>query len=150
MSVALTGEDVSLINDLPLADLADGQAVLISIPNDLVGVKQGKNGNILYAFNATGRQCEATFRILRGSADDKRLNGLLTQYINNPSRFTLISGDFTKTIGDGAGNVTEEKYTMDGGVIQKIPEVQENVEGDTEQAVTVYMIRFGNVDRIMT
>lgn len=147
MSVALTGNDTTIIDTRRLTDLATGDCVLIDAPNNLVEVKQGKNGNAIYAFNASGKQVVVTIRVIRGSADDKYLSARMQEYINDPAAFVLISGEFIKRSGDGAGNTANEIYSLSGGVIQKMPGAKENVEGDTEQAVAIYPIVFANNDR---
>ena len=149
MSVALTGKDTTIIDTRRLTDLGTGDVVMIEAPNNLVELKQGKDGNAIYAYNASGKQTVATLRVIRGSADDKYLAARMQEYINDPAAFVLISGEFIKRTGDGAGNITNEVYTMDGGVIQKMPGTKENVEGDTEQAVSIYTLVFANSDRVM-
>lgn len=149
MSVALTGKDTTIIDTRRLTDQATGDCVLIDAPNNLVELKQGKNGNAIYAYNATGKQVNVTLRVIRGTADDKYLAARMQEYINDPAAFVLISGEFIKRSGDGAGNITNEVYTMSGGIIQKMPGGKENVEGDTEQAVSIYVIVFSNADRVL-
>jgi len=149
MSVALTGKDTTIIDTRRLTDLGTGDVVIIEAPNNLVELKQGKDGNAIYAYNASGKQTVVTLRVIRGSADDKYLAARMQEYINDPAAFVLISGEFIKRTGDGAGNITNEVYTMDGGVIQKMPSTKENVEGDTEQAVSIYTLVFANSDRVM-
>lgn len=149
MGVALTGKDTSIIGTRILADLADGDCVNLDFPNNLVEAKIGKNGNTVYAFNATGKQATATIRVLRGSADDKYFSSEMNAYINDPAAYTLMSGEFIKRIGDGEGNITADIYQFKGGVIQKIPTVKENVEGATDQGVSIYTIIFANTARIM-
>lgn len=149
MSVALTGKDTTIIDTRRLTDQATGDCVLIDAPNNLVELKQGKNGNAIYAYNATGKQVNVTIRVIRGTADDKYLAARMQEYINDPAAFVLISAEFIKRSGDGAGNITNEVYTMSGGIIQKMPGGKENVEGDTEQAVSIYVIVFSNADRVL-
>ena len=149
MSVALTGNDTVIINERVFKDLATGDTVNLDFPNNLAEAKVGKNGNTIYAFNSTGRQCTATIRVLRGSADDKYLASEMASYINDPAAYVLLAGEFIKRAGDGAGNVTADIYQFRGGMVQKIPSAKENVEGDTEQAVTIYQIIFANSARIM-
>ena len=149
MSVALTGNDTTIIDTRRLTDFATGDVVLIDAPNNLVELKQGKNGNAIYAYNATGKQVTATIRVIRGTADDKYLAARMQEYINDPAAFVLISGEFIKRSGDGAGNTANEVYSLSGGVIQKMPGGKENVEGDTEQAVSIYVLVFSNADRVL-
>ena len=57
-SVSLTGQDSIILgqNGLApriLADLADGDTAMLEFPNNIVEAKVGKDGNTIYAFNAT-------------------------------------------------------------------------------------------------
>ena len=149
-SIALTGKDTIKINDRILNDQADGDVANLTFPSDISTIKTGKNGNSIYSFNNTGRQAEVTIRVLRGSADDKYLNGLLALQKNEPSTFVLMAGEFTKHIGDGAGNLTTDTYIMQGGIFKKQVEVKENADGDVEQAVSVYTLAFANAPRTIS
>jgi hypothetical protein len=149
MNVSLTGNDSTVILDRIFNDFTDGDVVVLEFPNNLVEAKTGKNGNIIYAYNSTGKVVNVTIRILKGSADDKFLNNQLNIYIQNPPAYVLMEAEFTKRIGDGTGNVTNEIYKLSGGIIQKYPGAKENVEGDTESAVTIYNIVFGNNERLL-
>ena len=155
MSVALTGKDTISIGSRGiapriLADLADGDTGMLDYPNNLVEAKTGKNGNTIYAFNSTGSVVTATLRVIRGSADDKYLNSEMNRYKLDPASYTLLDGEIIKRVGDGNGGVTSDVYSLDGGIVQKMPNVKENVEGDTEQAVTIWQIIFANSDRSLT
>lgn len=149
-SVALSGSDTININNQVLADLADGNCVELSFPNDIANVKTGKNGNSIYGLNESGKQCEVKVRVLRGSTDDKFLNNLLAQQNANFAGTVLLIGQFIKKIGDGLGNITSDTYIMSGGVFTKQVEGKTNVEGETEQSVAVYTIRFSNAPRVLT
>jgi hypothetical protein len=146
-TTSLTGKDTQKINGRILNDFADGDCASLTFPNDLSVIKTGKNGNSIYAFNYSGNQCDVTMRILRGTPDDKFLNNLLATLKNDPAGFTLMTGEFTKNIGDGAGGITQDTYIMSGGTFKKQTEVKENAEGDTEQAVAIYNLIFSNAPR---
>jgi len=146
-TVALTGSDTIILSGRNLVDLADGDVGALEFPNDLMAVKTGKNGNSIYAFNTTGKNADLVLRVIRGSADDKFLNALLVQMQNDPPSFVLISGIIVKRIGKGNGAVTQDQYLMDGGVFLKLVPVTSNVEGNTDQAVSVYSMRFANAPR---
>jgi len=148
-SVTLTGKDTIVIDDRILQDFADGDTCNIEFPNDLVTEKAGKNGNMLYAYNAAGNIANVTLRVLRGSADDKYLQSRLQEYKNDPAAFVMVAGEFIKRLGDGSGNVTADTLTLPGGVFKKKPGTKENVAGDTEQAVTIYALVFADSDRAM-
>jgi len=146
-TTSLTGKDTIKINGRILNDFADGDTAVLEYPNELVGVKTGKGGNSIYAFNTMGRQCSFTLRVLRGSSDDKFLNNLLSLFENDPAVFSLMTGELVKNIGDGEGSVTADTYILSGGAFRKKTDAKENVEGDTEQAVSVYSIIFSNGGR---
>lgn len=149
-SVALSGSDTINLNNQVLTDLADGNCVELTFPNDIANVKTGKNGNSIYGLNESGKQCEVKVRVLRGSADDKFLNNLLAQQQNNFAGTVLLIGQFIKKIGDGQGNITSDTYIMSGGVFTKQIEGKTNVEGETEQSIAIYTIKFSNAPRVLT
>lgn len=151
MTVAYTGQDTITINDRPLNDLADGDCATITYPNQLMNVKIGKNGNAIYGVNETGRLAEFKVRILRGSGDDKFLNGLLAQQKGpNPQDFVLMTGELVKNIGNGAAAVAGDTTELSGGVFTKQPDVKSNVEGDPTQAVVEYTMQFSAAPRVIT
>lgn len=149
-TVALSGSDTVVINDKTFADFADGNCVEMTFPNDIASVKTGKNGNSIYGLNESGKQCEVKLKLIRGSADDKFLNGLLAQQQSNFAGFPLLVGQFIKKIGDGQGNIASDTYIMAGGVFTKQPEAKTNVEGDTDQSTTTYTLKFANSPRVIT
>lgn len=149
-TIALSGSDTIVLNNNPLADLADGNCVELTFPNDIANVKTGKNGNSIYGLNESGKQCEVKLRVVRGSNDDKFLNNLLAQQQNNFDQTVLMIGQFVKKIGDGQGNVTSDTYIMSGGVFTKQVEAKTNVEGETEQSVAIYTMKFSNAPRVLT
>lgn len=143
-AVALTGKDVAIMNGRPLRDVADGDWCKLEFDDDIAALKVSKDSNAIYAFNATGRKVHVTLRVLLGSADDKYINSQLAQWLQDSSAFTLLTGSFTKRVGDGAGNVVNAIYQMVGGVFKKIPGAKSNAEGDTEQSVRVWEFEFLN------
>jgi len=149
-AVALSGSDTITINNHIFADLADGNCVELTFPTEIAGVKTGKNGNSIYGLNESGKQCEVKLRILRASDDDKFLNGLLSSQQNNFAGFPLMIGQFIKKIGDGQGNITSDTYVMSGGVFTKQVEGKTNAEGDIEQSIAMYTIKFTNSPRAIT
>lgn len=141
-SFSLTGDDQIILNvaNRLTQDLADGDAVTVTVPNDLVNIQVGKNGNAIYAKDENGNRFDMEIRVLRGSTSD---NDLLTKYLSQRANFsgsTFITGQFVKHFGDGNGNVQAYTYTIGGAMIRKAPEMKSNVNGDTEQSVTVYNI----------
>lgn len=149
-AVSLTGADTVTLNNRVFADFADANYGELTFPNDIAGVKTGKNQNSIYAENATGRQCEFKLRILRGSSDDKFMNGLLSQQLANFSATVLLIGQFIKKVGDGQGNIASDIYNVSGGVFTKQVEAKSNAEGDIEQSVAIYMMKFTLAPRSIT
>ena len=149
-TVALSGADTIIINDRTFADLADGDCVMLSFPNDISNVKTGKNGNSIYGLNEMGNQCEVKIRLIRGSADDKFMNQLLAQQKLNFSSFVLMNGEFIKNVGDGQVNITLDTYIVSGGVFSKQVEAKTNTDGDTEQSVSIYTVKFAKAPRALT
>ena len=146
-TVSLSGSDTTIIGERSLADLADQDCVSLEYNADLMNVKIGKNGNAIYSFNNTGLSCNVKIRVLRGSADDKFLNSLLSQMVANPAGFVLMDGEFVKKIGDGKGNITRETYVMSGGVFTRIPNARDSAEGNTDASISEYSMFFSNSPR---
>lgn len=139
---SLVGSDTIKINQRILSDLPHGEVAKVSFETDLVTVKTGKTGNTIFAQNASGLAASLELKVIRGSADDAALNSILQQYKGNPTGFILINAELVKRLGDGQGNVIADAYVLTGGVISKQVEVVSNVEGDVEQGVSQYMMKF--------
>lgn len=150
LTIAMSGADTINLNSRVLADLADGNVAELTFPNDIANVKTGKNGNSIYGLNESGKQCDLLVRVIRGSSDDKFLNGLLAQQQNNFAGTVLLIGQLIKKIGDGRGNVTSDTYVLSGGVFVKQVEAKSNVDGETEQSISIYTMRFSNSPRALT
>ena len=146
-TVSLSGNDTVVIGNRVFTDVADGDYFTFTFPNELAAVKTGKNGNSIFALNATGRQAEATLRLIRGSNDDKYIGAILQQQLNDFAGFELLTGTFVKRAGDGQGNVTNDTYNMAGGMFSHQVDAKSNAEGDTDQSVSVYRFRFSNGER---
>lgn len=145
--VSLTGNDTTKLDGRIFAGLADGDAVMIDIPNNLVEAETGKDGNTMFSKNASGENATVTIRLLIGSADDKYMNSRLAEYKNNSPGFRLFQGEFVKRVGDGQGNISNVIYTLAGGIIQKYPAAKDNQAGDNEQAVAVWQLFFPRIER---
>lgn len=147
---AITGDDTFLLNGTrTLKNFVSGSVIDITFDNDRVSLDTGKDGNTIFAINKQGQNATAVLRILRGSDDDKYLNSLSIQQDNDPIGFTLLFANFTKRIGDGNGNITYDKYVLQGGMFQKIPDGQENNAGETEQGIVEYTIVFAKGERVL-
>lgn len=147
MYLAFTGKDTIQIASRVLKDFADGNVAELRFPNDVVGVKVGKNGNTVFNVNATGQQSNLTLRLLRGSPDDVAMQSLLAQQLADLPSFPAMGGSFVKRMGDGQGNVQFDTYLLAGGVFQKQVEGQDNVEGDPNAGISVWQLIFANGKR---
>ena len=143
---ALTGDDVVIINDLPVVDFADNTIGTLDIPNELFQMSTGKNGNTIFALDEKGNNATLTLRVLMSSRDDKRFNGLIPQSKGFAST-VLANGSVVKQVGDGAGNVSYNTYLLRGGMISKKPNISIDVAGNTDQAVVEYVFQFANAER---
>lgn len=149
-TIALSGNDTVIINNRSFSDFADGNVAELTFPNDIANVKTGKDGNSIYGLNESGKQAEFKLRLIRGSADDKFLNGLLAQQQLNFAGFPLMTGQFIKKIGNGLGQIQNDTYITSGGVFTKQVEAKSNVEGESEQSVAIYTLKFSNAPRVIT
>lgn len=153
MTVAQVGKDTIVINDgtrdVTLIDFANGDIATFTFPNQLVTMTKGKNNNAIYSFNESGKQVDVELRLIKGSEDDKFLNSALTRQINDLPSFTLLKLNFTQRVGDGAGNVNNVVYTMEGGVILQEVDGKSNTEGDADVGVSVYKLVFANSNKTL-
>ena len=145
----LVGNDTFILNARVLADFGHGEVGKITFSTDIATVKTGKTKNAVFASNASGDQATLEVRVLRGSDDDKFLNTQVTTYKSNPVGYTLMTGTITKKLGDGAGNIINDTFVLSGGVPSKNVEVTSNVEGDVEQAITIYTFQFASAARVI-
>ncbi len=146
-TIAMSGSDTIKINNRVLTDLADGNAVELTYPNDIASAKTGKNSNSIFSLNESGRQADLKIRVLRGSADDKFLNGLQANQQLNFAGMVLLIGEFIKKIGDGKGKITNDTYVLSGGIFNKAVEAKSNAEGDSEQSISIFSMKFTNSPR---
>lgn len=142
----LTGDDTIIINDIPLNNFPNGDIATLDLPNNLMEIATGKNGNTIFALDEAGNNATLTVRLLLSSNDDKRLNGLIPPSDGFAS-YVLLTGSVVKQVGDGAGNISYNTYLLQGGMVQKKPAIKSNVNGDVEQAIVEYVIQFANAAR---
>ena len=148
--VAMSGNDTIIINNRNITDLAEGMCAKLTYSNDISQVKTGKNGNAIFASNTMGLQADLELRVVRGDSDDQFFNNLLSQQNANFAGFPLMIGQFIKKIGDGKGNITSDTYITSGGVFTRQVDAESSVEGDTNQSVAVYKMKFSNAIRVLT
>jgi len=138
----LTGKDTITIGNRVLNDFADGDAVKITFPNDIVKIKTGKNQTTIFAKDETGNNCDVEMRLLRGSADDRYFKSQFASYKKDPAAYQLFFGRAIKRLGDGLGSVVSDVIDLSAGVQVREVDYQDNSEGDTNQAVAIYHFKF--------
>jgi len=148
-----TASDVIIVKDyrgeFVLSDLADGTVAQLSAPNELSSTTTGWNGNGLGAHNEPGRQRECILRLVKASGDDKRLNENYNLWKNRDMRFKPLNITFTKNVGHNDGSITKDTVECFFGLPAGQPEQTNDVTGNTDQVVSVYMLRFANSERSM-
>lgn len=153
MSDSYTAQDTITFTDYNgewvLADFADGSVAELAAPNELSSMTTGYNGNGLGAHNEPGRQRELTLRVIKGSADDKRLNTNYTLWRNRDVRFQPLQASFTKNVAHTSGSMTNDTVECFFGLPAGQPVQMMDTSGNIEQVVSVYMIRFANSNRTM-
>jgi hypothetical protein len=146
-TITLTGNDTTVLNGSPITDFGDGDVVKLTFPNNISEMRVGKDSNVISSFNAQGELMECELRVIRGTQTDILLSANEAAYIADPPSFQTYSGTFTKRLGDGSGDVASDTYIASFGVPKKFPAMTENTSGDTEQAIAVHMITFGQAAR---
>lgn len=147
---AIVGRDSLIIGGQVITGLADGDAIKLEPNGPVAAMKVSKDGNSIYAMQYSGIVVKLTIRLVRGCLDDITLNGQLQSWISNPTGFQTLAGSYVKAIGDGKGNIINEVYTLAGGIFESIPGGMQNMDGNTEQAVTVYTLLFRNDARLQS
>ena len=116
---------------------------------ELATVEQGKNGGVIYSENRMGYVADFVLRLILGGIDDTNMNSLQNQQLTAFSSFSLITGVFTKRVGNGAGVISSVIYQLSGGIFTKGVESKTSARGDVEQSVAVWSIRFGQWIRLI-
>ena len=147
--LSLVGNDSVVINDRILSDFNAGEIAKLTFEGPIVTVKTGKNSNTIFAANVSGNRASLEIHLMRGSADDKYLNKLLTAQKSDLTTFVAMNGSLSKAFGDGKGNISLDVYTLTGGVFSDNLETSSNVEGDVEQAKVTYKLQFSIAPRTL-
>lgn len=153
MTDSYTAQDIIICEDYEgqwiLSDFADGTVAELSAPNELSATTTGYNGNSLGAHNEPGRQRECTLRIVKAGSDDKRFNKNYNMWKNRDPRFKPLTMSFTKNVAHSDGSVTNDTVECYFGLPAGQPTQSMDMAGNTEQVVSIYMLRFGNSERSM-
>jgi hypothetical protein len=145
--ISLIGNDTLVINGRSLLNFAGPLSAKFEFPDDVTTVQLGKNGNAVIALKNSGKRMNGEVNLLIGSDDDQYFNALLSAYLADPPSFALMPITFTKRSGDGQQNVTNITYIGTGGIFMKIPMVQDQAEGESEQGTTKWMFAWPQVIR---
>lgn len=138
----LTGDDTFVLWDRVISDLADGSVVNIVADNNIAQSVVGKNGNIIIAKDEQGKKCTITLRLLKGSKDDQFIHSYYKTYEIDSALFLMGNGSFAKRLGDGNGNVVFDTKYLSAVHFTRAPyDATWNVNGTTDQAVTVYTMQ---------
>jgi hypothetical protein len=148
MDISLNGNDTISLNGYLLTKFVDKDYGILTFPNELATYKIGKLGNTaIIAMAAMGLLGELTLRILLSSPDDAFINSIQRAFVSDPPSFELVTGQIVKRSGDGAGNVSNVIYYLEGGTPTNIPEAHSNADGDEEQGVTIWKFKFAKGSR---
>ena len=145
MSDSISGKDSLQLDTRIFSDFADGQAIKVAFSNEKAKVKRGKNGNVIFGKDESGEQGELEVRVLIGSTDHKWLQSRMTEQDLDFSAFILLTGVFSKRVGDGKGNLSTIVYQCSGGVFSKNVDAMSSADGEPDQSVAMFKIVFGNV-----
>ncbi len=138
-SFRLTGDDTFILNGRTLTDFADGDIATITMNNNIAASVVGKGGNMIVAKDEQGILGEITLRLLKSSDDDKWMHTYYQTYLADSATFVLGTGSMAKRMGLGDGNVIYDQFYMSCVHFTKQPtDATMNVNGSTDQAVTVY------------
>lgn len=137
-----TGSDVLELDGNLVNDGANGKVVEVRFPNNISNSEVGKDGNGIVSYISNGQIAEVTIRVLIANKTDQYLSLRKDQFINDSASYVAIKGKFSKRVGDGNGNIKTVTWDLQGGVLQKNIEGEEDTGGDLEQAVAVYNLRF--------
>ena len=138
----LTGDDSLILWGRAITDLADGDVVTITADNNIASSVVGKGSNVIVAKDEQGKKCTIILRLLKGSKDDQFIHSYYKTYELDSALFIMGNGSFAKRLGDGAGNVVFDTKYLSAIHFTRAPyDAAWNVNGSTEQAVTVYTIQ---------
>lgn len=146
----LTGDDSLIIDDIDInKDFPNGDTAVIDFQNNLAGMATGKDLNTVFAKDESGNNFRMTIRVLRNSKSDIYLNGKQILQTEDFPAFVLLTGSFSKRLGDGLGKVTYDGYTLNGMIFEKKVPAKANLNGDTEQGVSTYVMIGAAGQRVM-
>lgn len=161
-SVVVSIDDTISINTEPMVDVSSGAYSELTFPDELSSTETGKNGNAIITRKTAGLKGDLVLRVITGSENDKFLNNLLILQTTASSAasapnalaagggpapgFTLLTGYIAKNLVVNDKPVVNV-YTMTGGSFTKQVETTSTTEGNAEQLIAVYRMRFAKITR---
>ena len=146
---SITGQDTLTIDGVPINDWFDANCGEYTYSGEIAKMKKGKNGNTIVAMDETGNVMDIKIRLLASSTDDARFQEKLTGFVQNPTGFVGMSGTLVKRYGDGTGNAKKITYVLSFGIFSKNIDATTNSEGDANQGVAIYVLKFGTANRVI-
>lgn len=138
------------INNALITDLGDGDVITITFPNETSSTKNTYGSGAIITPNVQGGIAEVILRVPQGAdRSETYMQSLLSLTVGggNPIATGLLFATFTKVLSDG---VRQYKYIyeLNGGSFFKYIDIKSNGEGDTDQGISVYSMRFSEGKRI--
>lgn len=139
--LSLCGKDSLIFDNQTINGLADGDSATLTMGGDISARAVGFNKNMVIAPDLNGYVATLEMRVLKGCDDDKALYAKFKTYEQDPPAYVCSTASLTKRLGDGAGNVTNDTYNLTALHFTAAPTTATiNVNGDTDQVVTVYTL----------
>jgi len=155
-TMSLFGSDTITVGGKLLKNFCSGEVGKVTYQNDIGTVKTGKDGSAIFIKNETGYQATLEVHVIRGSEDDISLDTFRTNYIADPSKYVLLNAEIAKPFGSGTGptpgttggtGIKTDKLTLNNGIPTKNVDMVVNLDGDSEQAISVYTYVFASTTR---
>jgi hypothetical protein len=135
-NIVIPGDGSTLtLNGYAFQDLADGDVITLTFPNDKTSHTVGQNGNSVVKDRINGDVCEVTVNVLKFGSDDIFLNPYSELGASNGLLNGTLQRNFVK---DGKDFV--ESYQLSGGSVMTKPDNTINTQDGEE--LLAYNIRF--------
>ncbi|MEE9571857.1 MAG: hypothetical protein V3W20_02280 [Candidatus Neomarinimicrobiota bacterium] len=142
----VAGNDTVEIDSTLILGFAGADNFTLTFPNEIMGMTKGKNGNAIFSNNVQGTIGEIEMRLIRTTDSNIFLLNKLNTQLKDLPTFVLMNLIYVKRLGDGLGNVKRDVYNCTGGLFTKKVDIKENLEGDTEQNIAVWNMRFTDIE----
>jgi len=125
-----------------IIQLANAAAISVAFPNQTGNLEVFKGG-ATFAIDVSASKADLKVRVIKGNDDDyffnQKVSDILTKKATAKAMIATVIGNF----GDGSGMVRKMTATLTFGFVNKRADFVNNVNGDTEQAISEYTINFG-------